>query len=133
MSAVDVALGIILTGVRFKANVESWNHQFGFRARPEVYFTTALTENQIELIQHYVKVHGLPERMRTRAKSDVQAWLDYLADYETLLTDGTGYARTKWLLENPVPHHKDGWEAFVSWAEKHDEASEYITNQRKRE
>jgi len=133
MSTVDVALGIILTSVRFKPNVESYEHGFGFRTRPEVYFTTALTDNQTELIQHYVKVHGLPMRLRTRAKAEVEAWVDFLSDYEPLLTDGEKYTHLKWLLDNPMPHKREGWEAFVDWAEKHDEASEYITNQREGE
>ena len=130
MSTVDVALGIILTSVRFNPNVESYERGFGFRTRPEVYFTTALTDNQTELIQHYVKVHGLPTRLRTRAKAEVEAWVDSLNDYEPLLTDSEKYTHLKWLLDNPMPAQKEGWDAFVSWAEAHDEASKYITNQR---
>jgi len=136
MSTLDVALGIVLCRVRFFPTVEAWDQGFGYRARPTVEFAS-LTDAQKAFVLAYAERNNLPmnegKHMRMRGKKDFLAWHTFVAPYSDLLTDKSGWERCGWLLDNPMPKVKDGWDAFLSWAESLDGLSKYITNQRKGE
>lgn len=132
MSAIMAGLGIVLCSIRFVPIVEAWDRGFGYRARPTVRFAP-LTEPQKEFVRAYAKAQNLPmnDKMKMRGKGDFVAWHDHVEPYKELLTQPDGWHKCEWLLTNPTPKPKDGWDAFYQWAESFDGLPNYLTGQRK--
>ena len=120
----NIGLGIILMKVRFSVSVAKVHNGFGFTTAMYVEMKN-MTDHQRLAIQLWCNEHDLPVKYRAKRMSEVEAWVEALAPYESLLHDRRGYERTKWVLANPIPTSKrDEWTDFYDWVQLWDDFNE---------
>ena len=121
----NIGLGIILMKVRSSVSVAKVHNGFGFTTAMYVEMKN-MTDHQRLAIQLWCDEHDLPVKYRAKRMSEVEAWVEALAPYESLLHDRRGYERTKWVLANPMPSARGdaSWSDFYDWAERWDNYNE---------